>query len=84
MFLWRQEGFSLLIVPWPGRHDDQEGQRGAAEADVERVDNVLRGEADEEGDDAGDGEQQVLEEFGEPLALEVLKFVVSVRRVGRR
>lgn len=48
------------------------------------MDDVLRGEADEEGDDAGDGEQQVLEEFGEPLALEVLKFVVSVRRVGRR
>lgn len=83
MFLCRQPGFSLLIVPWPGRHDDQEGQRCAAKANVERLDDVLRDVADEEGDDAGDGEQQVLEELGEALALEVLRVVVLVRDGGR-
>jgi len=62
----------MLVEERPRRDDGQEGQRGAAEADVEGLVNILRGEADEEGEETGDGDQEGGEEFGETLAFEVL------------
>ena len=54
------------------RHDEEESQRRAAEADVEGFVDVLGGEADYEGDDAGCDEEEGGEEVGEGLAAEVL------------
>lgn len=47
----RQPVLGILVVERPRRDDDEEGQRGACEANVERQPDVLLREADEEGDD---------------------------------
>ena len=68
----RQPVLRLLVVNRPLRHHEQESQRRAAEADVEGFVDVLGGEADDEGDDAGCDEEEGGEEVGEGLTAEVL------------
>jgi hypothetical protein len=47
----REPALGVLVVKWPRWNDDEEGEGGAGEANVQRQGNVLLGEADEEGDD---------------------------------
>lgn len=61
-----------LIEERPGRHDDQERQRRPSEPDVERVVDVLRDVACEEGEQAAEAEEDRAEGFGEGLAFEIL------------
>lgn len=68
----RQERLRVLVEERPRRNDDQERESGAAEADVERLIDVLRREADKECYCADDGEEAVGDVFGESLAFEVL------------
>jgi len=74
----------MLIVERPRWHHRQERQRRAAQPDVQCLVDVLRAEADEEGDGAGEGEEGVGEEVGEALAFEVLKggWLVGARLWG--
>jgi hypothetical protein len=49
----REPALGVLVVKWPRWNDDEEGEGGAGEANVQRQGNVLLREADEEGDDLG-------------------------------
>lgn len=69
----RQPRLRLLVVERPLRHHEEESQRRAAEADIECFVDVLGGEADYEGDDAGCDEEEGGEEVGEKLTAEVLR-----------
>lgn len=68
----RQPVLRLLVVKRPLRHDEEESERRAAEADVEGFVDILGGEADDDGEDAGCDEEEGGEEVGERLAAEVL------------
>jgi hypothetical protein len=68
----RQPRLRLLVVKRPLRHHKEESERRAAEADVEGFVDVLGGEADDDGEDAGCDEEEGREEVGEGLAAEVL------------
>lgn len=48
-----QPALGVLVVEGPRRNDDEEGEGGAGEADVERQLDVLLREPDEEGDNLG-------------------------------
>lgn len=54
----------MRVEEGPWRDHDQESESCAAETDVECMVNVLRAEADEEGDDAGQCQEAICEEFG--------------------
>lgn len=73
----RQPPLRLLVVPRPLRHYYQKRQGRASKPKVECRDDVLREEADEEAEDAGCGEEESCEVFGEALAGEVLRYPVS-------
>jgi hypothetical protein len=62
----------VLVVKRPLGDDDQKGEGGAAESDVEGVVDILGHEADEEGDGADEGEEAVGDVFGDALPFEVL------------
>lgn len=62
----------MSIEERPLRHHDQKRKSRAAEPDVQCLVDVLCDEAGEEGDDAGDGEEDGADCFGETLAFEVL------------
>jgi hypothetical protein len=47
----REPALGVLVVERPRWNDDEEGEGGAGEANVQGQGNVLLGEADEEGDD---------------------------------
>jgi hypothetical protein len=47
----RQPRLGILVVERPRRHDSEERNEGAREADVQRERDVLGHEADEEGED---------------------------------
>jgi hypothetical protein len=47
----REPAFWVLVVEGPRRNDDEEGERGAGETNVERQPDVLGEVADQEGDD---------------------------------
>jgi hypothetical protein len=49
----REPAFWVLVVEGPRWDDDEEGERGAGETNVERQPDVLREVADQEGDDLG-------------------------------
>lgn len=68
----RQPILGLPVVKRPLRDDQQESERSAAETDVEGFVDVLGGEADDDGEDAGCDEEEGGEEVGEGLAGEVL------------
>jgi hypothetical protein len=68
----RQPILRLPVIKRPLRHDQQERERRAAEADIEGFVDVLGGEADDDGEDAGCDEEEGGEEVGEGLAGEVL------------
>jgi hypothetical protein len=61
-----------LIEERPRRHHNEKGERRAAEPDVQRLVDVLRRVADQEGEEAGDAEEGGAEAFGEELAFEIL------------
>ena len=63
----------MLIVKRPRWHHHQKRQRCPAEPNVQCLVDILRAEADEEGDGAGEGEEGVGEEVGQALAFEVLR-----------
>lgn len=65
-------GLRLPVEVGPLRHHDEERQRCAAEPDVECFVDVLRDEANEDGDDAGSDEEEGRKEVGEALAVKVL------------
>lgn len=46
-----QPSLRILVVEWPGWNNDEEGESGASETDVERQPNVLCHVADQKGDD---------------------------------
>lgn len=46
----RQPILWILVEEWPRRNDDDEGEGGASEADIERQLDVLCGETNKEGD----------------------------------
>ena len=62
----------MLVEERPRWYNNQKRKSCAAEADVECLIDVLCYEADEESQDARDGEEDCADLFGEPLAFEVL------------
>lgn len=62
----------MLIKEWPRRDNDQECQRCASKPDVQRLVDILCGEADKEGDSTDDGKEAVGDVLGKTLTVEVL------------
>ncbi len=72
-----------MIEERPRRHYDKECECRTAQPSVQSVVDVLRRVAGQEGEEAGDAEEDGAQAFGEELAFEVLRFVlVWVRRAG--
>lgn len=62
----------MLVEERPWRNHREERQARAAQASVERLVDVLSGEADQEGKDARGSEEDGCKELGNTLAFEVL------------
>jgi len=75
--LCRQPRNRILIPEGPWRDRNEKSQSCAAEADIKCVVDVLCDEASEEGEDAGECEEEGAESFDAGFSLEVLVVVVS-------